>query len=62
MSVGLQSFRPCFNSPHMAHVAEMEDWEGDIVTVYSVRVFGYISPTVTHAIAMCDEILGFERQ
>lgn len=42
---------PCFNSPHMAHVAEMEDREGDVVTVYSVKVFGYISPTVAHAVA-----------
>jgi 2-polyprenyl-3-methyl-5-hydroxy-6-metoxy-1,4-benzoquinol methylase len=43
---------PCFNSPHMAHVAEMEDREGDIVTVYSVKVFGYLSPTVARAVAM----------
>jgi 2-polyprenyl-3-methyl-5-hydroxy-6-metoxy-1,4-benzoquinol methylase len=43
---------PCFNSPHMAHVAEMEDREGDIVTVYSVKVFGYLSPTVAWAAAI----------
>ncbi|HUV90821.1 MAG TPA: methyltransferase domain-containing protein, partial [Anaerolineae bacterium] len=43
---------PCFNSPHMALVGEMEDREGDIVTVYSVKVFRYITPTVTHAAAM----------
>jgi 2-polyprenyl-3-methyl-5-hydroxy-6-metoxy-1,4-benzoquinol methylase len=43
---------PCFNSPHMAHVAEMEDREGDIVTVYAVKVFGYLSPTVAQAVAM----------
>jgi 2-polyprenyl-3-methyl-5-hydroxy-6-metoxy-1,4-benzoquinol methylase len=43
---------PCFNSPHMAHVAEMEDREGDIVTIYSVKVFGYISPTVARAVAI----------
>jgi SAM-dependent methyltransferase len=43
---------PCFNSPHMAHVAEMEDREGDIVTVYSVKVFGYLSPTVARAAAI----------
>jgi SAM-dependent methyltransferase len=43
---------PCFNSPHMAHVAEMEDREGDIVTVYSVKVFGYLSSTVARAVAI----------
>jgi 2-polyprenyl-3-methyl-5-hydroxy-6-metoxy-1,4-benzoquinol methylase len=43
---------PCFNSPHMAHVAEMEDREGDIVTVYAVKVFGYLSSTVARAVAM----------
>jgi 2-polyprenyl-3-methyl-5-hydroxy-6-metoxy-1,4-benzoquinol methylase len=43
---------PCFNSPHMALVAEQEDRAGDIVTIYSVKVFSYITPTVTHAAAM----------
>ena len=43
---------PCFNSPHMALVAEHEDREGDLVTIYSVKVFSYITPTVTHAAAM----------
>jgi 2-polyprenyl-3-methyl-5-hydroxy-6-metoxy-1,4-benzoquinol methylase len=43
---------PCFNSPHVAHVAEMEDRAGDIVTVYSVKVFNYIRPTMAHAAAL----------
>jgi hypothetical protein len=43
---------PCFNSPHMALVGEVEDREGDIVTVYSVKVFRYMTPTVTHAAAI----------
>ena len=43
---------PCFNSPHMALVGEMEDREGDILTVYSVKVLRYITPTVTHAAAI----------
>jgi 2-polyprenyl-3-methyl-5-hydroxy-6-metoxy-1,4-benzoquinol methylase len=43
---------PCFNSPHMALVAEQEDRAGDIVTIYSVKVFSYITPKVTHAAAM----------
>jgi 2-polyprenyl-3-methyl-5-hydroxy-6-metoxy-1,4-benzoquinol methylase len=43
---------PCFNSPHIALVAETEDREGDLVTIYSVKVYDYITPTVTHALAM----------
>jgi len=43
---------PCFNSPHMALVGEVEDREGDIVTVYSVKVLRYITPTVTHGAAL----------
>ena len=43
---------PCFNSSRIALVSEMEDREGDIVTVYSVRIFNYITPTVTHGVAM----------
>ena len=46
---------PCFNSPHMALVAEVEDRAGAIVTVYSVRVFDYITPTITHAAAMRNQ-------
>ena len=46
---------PCFNNPHMAHIAEMEDREGDIVTVYSVKVFGYISSTVAHGLALRNQ-------
>jgi 2-polyprenyl-3-methyl-5-hydroxy-6-metoxy-1,4-benzoquinol methylase len=43
---------PCFNSPHMAHVGEVQDVEGEITTVYSVKVFGYISSTVVHGLAI----------
>lgn len=43
---------PCFNSPHMQMVAELEDREGQVVTVYSVKIFGYLSPTVRHAVAI----------
>ena len=46
---------PCFNSPHMAHVAEMEDREGDIVTVYSVKIFHYITPGVAHGVAISGQ-------
>lgn len=43
---------PCFNSPHVVQVGEQEDREGQIVTVYSVKVSGYITPTVKHGAAI----------
>ena len=43
---------PCFNSAHMAHVAEAQEREGRIAMVHSVKVFGYMSPTVRHGVAM----------
>jgi hypothetical protein len=43
---------PCFNSPHMTHVAEMEDREGDVVTVYSVKISGYMTSTVARGAAI----------
>jgi 2-polyprenyl-3-methyl-5-hydroxy-6-metoxy-1,4-benzoquinol methylase len=46
---------PCFNNPHVVQVAEMQDQEGELVTVYSVKVFGYLSPTVSQGLAMHDQ-------
>ncbi len=46
---------PCFNSSHVAHVAELEDRDGDFVTVYSVKVFGYMTPTVARGAAMAGQ-------
>ena len=46
---------PCFNTPHMAHVAEVQDREGEIVTTYSVRVFGYMTSTVSHGRAIRNQ-------
>lgn len=43
---------PCFNNPHTVHIAEMEDREGEMVTISSVKVFGYISSTVSHGLAL----------
>ncbi|MBI1294528.1 methyltransferase domain-containing protein [bacterium] len=34
---------PCFNNPFSAHMAEQEDREGELVTTYSVRVWGYMT-------------------
>ena len=46
---------PCFNNPHMTHVAEMEDNDGQLTTTYSVRISGYITPTVVHAAAIAGQ-------
>jgi 2-polyprenyl-3-methyl-5-hydroxy-6-metoxy-1,4-benzoquinol methylase len=43
---------PCFNNAHVVQVAEMEDREGDIVTTYSVKVSGYMTPTVARGAAI----------
>ncbi|HSJ55441.1 MAG TPA: class I SAM-dependent methyltransferase [Anaerolineae bacterium] len=46
---------PCFNNPHAVHVAEMEDREGEIVTVYSIKVSGYMTETINRGRAMLDQ-------
>jgi 2-polyprenyl-3-methyl-5-hydroxy-6-metoxy-1,4-benzoquinol methylase len=46
---------PCFNNPHMAHVAETEDREDDIVTLYSVKISGYITPTIARGAAIAGQ-------
>ncbi len=43
---------PCFNNSAMAHVAEMEDREGELITRYAVKIWSYMSSTVTHGIAI----------
>jgi 2-polyprenyl-3-methyl-5-hydroxy-6-metoxy-1,4-benzoquinol methylase len=43
---------PCFNSAHVVQMAEMQDREGEIVTVYSVRVSRYMTPTVARGAAI----------
>jgi 2-polyprenyl-3-methyl-5-hydroxy-6-metoxy-1,4-benzoquinol methylase len=43
---------PCFNSAHIAQVAELEDRAGEIVTVYSVKVYGYMTATVARGAAI----------
>lgn len=43
---------PCFNNPAVVQMAEMEDREGEIVTVYSVKVRGYMTPTVARGAAI----------
>jgi 2-polyprenyl-3-methyl-5-hydroxy-6-metoxy-1,4-benzoquinol methylase len=46
---------PCFNNPHAIQMAEMEDREGDLVTVYSVKVPRYLTPTISHGLAMAGQ-------
>lgn len=46
---------PCFNSGRIAQVAEQEDREGDIVTEYSIKVFGYITPTIARGVAIPEQ-------
>jgi 2-polyprenyl-3-methyl-5-hydroxy-6-metoxy-1,4-benzoquinol methylase len=46
---------PCFNNPHTTHVAELEDRDGEIVTLYSVKVHAYISPTVARGAAIAGQ-------
>ena len=43
---------PCFNNSHVVHIAEMEDREGTIVTVYSVKVFGYMTSSMARGVAI----------
>ncbi|MCE7987222.1 MAG: class I SAM-dependent methyltransferase [Caldilinea sp. CFX5] len=46
---------PCFNQAKAIHVAEMEDREGEIVTTYSVKVRGYMTPTTAHGLAIVGQ-------
>jgi 2-polyprenyl-3-methyl-5-hydroxy-6-metoxy-1,4-benzoquinol methylase len=46
---------PCFNNSSMVQMAEMEDRAGQIVTTYSVKVFGYMTPTVARGAAIAGQ-------
>jgi 2-polyprenyl-3-methyl-5-hydroxy-6-metoxy-1,4-benzoquinol methylase len=46
------STHPCFNHARMAHMAEMQDREGRIETLYSVKVFGYTTPSIAYGVAI----------
>jgi SAM-dependent methyltransferase len=46
---------PCFNSPHMAHLAEMEDREGQLTTIYSVKVSGYMTSSMKRGAAIAGQ-------
>ena len=38
---------PCFNNDRIAQIAEMEDHEGEISTRYGIKVWGYMTPTIS---------------
>jgi SAM-dependent methyltransferase len=46
---------PCFNNPATVHVAELEDREGEIVTLYSMKIRGYMTPTVSRGAAIAGQ-------
>jgi 2-polyprenyl-3-methyl-5-hydroxy-6-metoxy-1,4-benzoquinol methylase len=46
---------PCFNNPHMVQMAEMEDQDGEVVTVYSIKISGYMTPSVARGAAIAGQ-------
>jgi 2-polyprenyl-3-methyl-5-hydroxy-6-metoxy-1,4-benzoquinol methylase len=46
---------PCFNNPHVTQVAEVVDLEGDLVTIYSVKVAGYMTPSAERGAAIAGQ-------
>jgi len=46
---------PCFNNAHVVQMAEMEDRGGEIVTVYSVKVQRYMTPSVERGAAIAGQ-------
>jgi SAM-dependent methyltransferase len=46
---------PCFNNPHNTHFAEMEDREGNVVTVFGMKVTSYLSQTATPGAALVGQ-------
>jgi SAM-dependent methyltransferase len=43
---------PCFNSVHTTLMGEQEDRQGNIVTTYSVKISGYMTPSVARGAAL----------
>jgi 2-polyprenyl-3-methyl-5-hydroxy-6-metoxy-1,4-benzoquinol methylase len=46
---------PCFNNSHTTHVAELEEREGEIITTYSVKTSRYMTPSITHGLAIVGQ-------
>ena len=43
---------PCFNNPSTTHTAEQEDRDGEIVTTYAMKVYGYLSSVACRGAAL----------
>jgi 2-polyprenyl-3-methyl-5-hydroxy-6-metoxy-1,4-benzoquinol methylase len=46
---------PCFNNPHITPTAELQEDEGALRTLYAVKVFGYITPTIARGVAIAGQ-------
>jgi SAM-dependent methyltransferase len=46
---------PCFNNSRMMQVAEMGDRDGEIMTVYSVKVWGYMTETIARGVGIAGQ-------
>ena len=46
---------PCFNTAVKAHLAEQEERDGKIYTVYSMKVYNYIDSRIERAVAFRDQ-------
>jgi 2-polyprenyl-3-methyl-5-hydroxy-6-metoxy-1,4-benzoquinol methylase len=46
---------PCFNDSHVVQMAEMEYRGGQVVTVYSVKVSSYMTPSVGRGVAIVGQ-------
>jgi 2-polyprenyl-3-methyl-5-hydroxy-6-metoxy-1,4-benzoquinol methylase len=46
---------PCFNNTGIRKVAELVDWNGDLVTTYGVMIARYVSSGPTRAIGIKDQ-------
>jgi hypothetical protein len=46
---------PCFNNPYIVHTAELEDRDGALITTYSVKVSGYMTPSMRRGLAVRNQ-------
>ncbi|MBI3959573.1 MAG: class I SAM-dependent methyltransferase [Chloroflexi bacterium] len=46
---------PCFNNMHTIHMAEREDRDGELITTYSMKVTGYLSPSMKRGLALSGQ-------
>jgi len=46
---------PAFNNSSSVHVVEEVDWEGEIKTVYSVKISRYMNPYVARGLALREQ-------